>query len=72
LSQPLPATPADTKCPVCGRDVPATQMRCPTCGYHVGGLAGRPGPWTRAELWWTAAFLLAVYAVTLVIVALAR
>jgi hypothetical protein len=47
-------------------------MRCPTCGYHVGGLAGRPGPWTRAELWWTAAFLLAVYAVTLVIVALAR
>jgi hypothetical protein len=47
-------------------------MRCGSCGYHLAGVAGRPGPFSRRALWWSAASLLAVYLLTLLVVALAR
>jgi hypothetical protein len=47
-------------------------MRCVSCGYHLAGVAGRPGPFSRRALWWSAAALLAVYLLTLLVVALAR
>jgi hypothetical protein len=47
-------------------------MRCGDCGYHLGGVAGRPGPFNRRALWWSAAGLLDVYLLTLLVVALAR
>ena len=47
-------------------------MRCGECGYHLAGVAGRPGPFNRRAILWSAAGLLAVYLVTLLVVALAR
>jgi hypothetical protein len=47
-------------------------MRCPVCGYHLAGIAGRPGPFSSSALWWSGAGLLAVYLLTLLVVALAR
>jgi hypothetical protein len=35
-------------------------------------VAGRPAPFDRRTLWWSAASLLAVYLLTLLVVALAR
>jgi predicted amidophosphoribosyltransferase len=68
---PAPA-PEPATCPLCGAAVPADAMRCPSCGYHLGGDAGRSGPFSRKALWWSAAALLAVYLLTLLVVALAR
>ena len=59
-------------CPLCGAPVAADAMRCGNCGYHLAGVAGRPGPFNRRALWWSAAGLLAVYLLTLLVVALAR
>ena len=61
-----------TECPLCGATIEPDAPRCAECGYHLAGIGGRPGPWTRPALWWTAAGLMIVYAITLLIVALAR
>jgi hypothetical protein len=45
--------------------------RCPACGFDLAGVGGRP-LLTRAAFWWTAMGFLAVYLVTLAIVALTR
>jgi hypothetical protein len=57
---------------LCGASVAPAVMRCSECGYHLAGVAGRPGPFNRRAIWWSAAGLLAVYLVTLLVVALAR
>jgi hypothetical protein len=59
-------------CPLCGRPVAPSEERCPDCAYHQAGIAGRPGPFSRAALWWSAAGVVLVYVLTLVVVALAR
>ncbi len=73
MSSSVPSAPAASTetCPLCGTPTVGVE-RCPSCGYHLAGVGGRPGPWTRPALWWTAAGLLVVYAITLLIVALAR
>jgi predicted nucleic acid-binding Zn ribbon protein len=67
-------TPADSPatCPLCGTAVAADEIRCGSCGYHLAGVGGRPSAFDRQALWWSAAALLGVYLVTLLIVALAR
>jgi len=57
---------------LCGAQVAADASRCGDCGYNLAGVAGRPAPFDRQALWWSAAALVAVYLVTLLIVALAR
>ena len=39
---------------------------------QLAGVVGRPGPYARAALWWTGLALLAVYLITLAIVALSH
>ncbi len=58
------------ECPLCTTEVTEAETRCPECGWSLAGVAGRPGPYSRAALWWTVAGFLAVYLVTLGIVAL--
>jgi len=59
-------------CPQCGKSVDDVLVRCGSCGFSLAGVDGRPGPFSRATLLWTAIGFLAVYLVTLGIVALAR
>jgi hypothetical protein len=68
---PRPA-PVSGACPLCGLAVAPDAARCAACGYHLAGVDGRPGPLTRAALWWTVAGLVLVYAFTLLIVLAAR
>jgi len=57
---------------LCGASVAADANRCGECGYSLAGVAGRPAPFDRRALWWCGAALVAVYLITLLIVALAR
>jgi hypothetical protein len=57
---------------LCGASVAAGASRCGDCGYSLAGVAGRPAPFNRQALWFGVAALVAVYLVTLLIVALAR
>jgi hypothetical protein len=57
---------------LCGASVAADASRCGDCGYSLAGVAGRPAPFNRQALWFGVAALVAVYLVTLLIVALAR
>jgi hypothetical protein len=66
--EPTPAPDAD--CPLCGTPVGWQARRCPECGWSLAGVDGRPGPYSKAALWWTGAAFLAIYVVTLAIVAL--
>ena len=68
---PAPA-PAPVTCALCGTDVAADAIRCRSCGYNLAGVGGRPSAFDRRALWWSAAALLGVYLLTLLIVALAR
>ena len=61
-----------TLCPLCEAPTPVEGRRCPDCGYDLAGVGGRPGAFSRGVLLWTAIGFLAVYIVTLVIVALTR
>lgn len=49
-----------------------TDERCPACGCALAGVDGRPGPFSRTALLWSAAAFLAVYVVTLLIVVATR
>ena len=57
-----------SSCPLCESDVAAEVQRCPACGLHLAGVGGRP-IFTQAVFWWTAMGFLAVYLITLAIVA---
>lgn len=46
--------------------------RCPSCGYHLAGVDGRPGPLDRAALIWTTAGLALAYALAVLVVLAAR
>jgi hypothetical protein len=55
-------------CPVCAAPAAATDARCPVCNYDLAGVAGRPGAYSRATLWWTVAGFVVVYLVVLLVV----
>jgi hypothetical protein len=59
-------------CPLCGTAIAADAVRCGECGLHLAGVGGRPNAFSRQALWSSAAALLVVYLLTLLIVALAR
>jgi hypothetical protein len=67
VSRPVPTTGG--ACPLCGVHVPAEAGRCPACGWSLAGVDGRPGPYQVRALWWTGAGFVAVYLITLAIVA---
>ena len=66
------AVPVASSCPLCGLAVAPDAPRCAACGYHLAGVGGRPGPFTRSALWWTTAGVALVYLVTLLVVLAAR
>jgi hypothetical protein len=70
-AEPVPSTPSPppTACPLCRAPVPATALRCESCGMTLAGTAGRRAMFTRGTLWLWAACLLAIYLVVLVVVA---
>jgi hypothetical protein len=68
-AEPSPA-PIGDMCPLCASRVASDLRRCPSCGYHLAGIGGRPGPFAQPVLWLTAIGFLAVYLGTLAIVAL--
>jgi hypothetical protein len=68
MSEPAPATSGT--CPLCATAVGDETQRCPECGWSLAGVDGRPGPYSKVALWWTGGGLLAVYLITLAIVAL--
>jgi hypothetical protein len=57
-------------CPLCGVTFTAEARRCPACGWSLAGIDGRPGPYSARALWWTGTGFVAVYLITLAIVAL--
>jgi hypothetical protein len=63
--------PAAGVCPLCDGAVAGTDARCPACGYDLAGVGGRPAL-TQPLFWWTAMGFVAVYLVTLAIVAATR
>ena len=67
-SEPVPT--AEAACPLCGFAVAIEARRCQACGWSLAGVDGRPGPFSARALWWTGAGFLAVYLITLAIVAL--
>ena len=66
-----PAVPPGEACPLCQTGLSPGLGRCPACGYDLAGVGGRP-LLTRTVFWWTAMGFVAVYLITLVIVALTR
>jgi hypothetical protein len=70
-AQPVPEE-LSGPCPLCGESVAVEFPRCGACGFDLAGVGGRPGPFTRTVFWLTAMGFLAVYLVTLAIVAFTR
>jgi hypothetical protein len=67
----VPAGPAPGVCMLCGAPLPSVG-RCSACGLSQEGGPGRPDPFTAPARLVLALVLVAVYAVTLVVVLLAR
>lgn len=72
MSTAAPVPTPGALCPLCESPAPTAGDRCPECGFDLAGVGGRPGPFSRAVLAWSAMSLLVVYLVTLAIVALTR
>lgn len=72
MSQGQPVPIETPSCPLCSTPVSASDERCPDCGLDLAGVGDRPNPVSRVALLWSAMSLLAVYLVTLVIVAATR
>ena len=68
-SNAAPSAVVASACPLCGRVVQPTELRCPSCNMTLAGVGGRPGPFSRRVLWMWALALLAIYLVVLAIVA---
>jgi len=66
--EPPRTEPDPGLCPVCSALVEATDIRCPECNYDLAGVAGRPGAYSRAALWWTVVGFVVVYLVVLLVV----
>jgi hypothetical protein len=58
-------------CPLCGRAVAADMERCEACGNDLAGVGQRP-LLSRSVLWWSAMGFLAVWLITLAVVAVVR
>jgi hypothetical protein len=75
-ADPFPADPpppertGTSRCPLCGRSVQASDVRCPECNMTLAGTGGRPGPFSSRALWLWAGALLLIYLVALAVVAL--
>jgi hypothetical protein len=69
-SEPTPIPAPDGACPLCATPVAWQARRCPECGWSLAGVDGRPGPYSPVALWWTGGGFLAIYLITLAIVAL--
>lgn len=67
----VPAGPAPGVCMLCGAPL-ASVGRCSDCGLVQEGGPGRPNPFTTRVLVMLGLVLVAVYAVTLFVVLLAR
>lgn len=67
----VPAGPSPGVCMLCGAPL-ASVGRCSACGLSQEGGPGRPDPFTAPARLMLALILVAVYAVTLVVVLLAR
>jgi hypothetical protein len=67
----VPAGPAPSACLLCGAPLSGV-ARCSACGLSQEGGPGRPDPFSVPVLLTLAAILVGVYAVTLVVVLLAR
>ena len=63
--------PAPAACPLCESSVTADVGQCPACGFDLAGVGGRP-LLTGPVFVWTAMGFLAVYLITLAIVAMTR
>jgi hypothetical protein len=59
-------------CPLCTTPTAPELEQCPSCGYALAGVDGRPSAFSRATLVWTAIGFAAVYLVTLAIVVATR
>ena len=64
------STPTE-HCPLCESSVGADLVQCPACGFDLAGVGGRP-MLTGPVFLWTAMGFLAVYLITLAIVAMTR
>jgi predicted nucleic acid-binding Zn ribbon protein len=64
-----PGTAPLEHCPLCGTAAAPDTERCADCGYSLAGVGARVPIYTRAALLWTIAAFLAVYLVTVAIVA---
>jgi hypothetical protein len=67
----VPAGPSAGVCMLCGAPL-ASVGRCSACGLSQEGGPGRPNPFTLPVLLVLAGVLVGVYAVTLVVVLLAK
>ena len=68
----MTASAASTEvCPLCGRAVAADMARCEACGNDLAGVGERP-LLSRSVLWWSAMGFLAVWLITLAVVAVVR
>jgi hypothetical protein len=67
----VPAGAAHGACMLCGAPLGEGE-RCPACGLAQEGGPGRPDPFTLPVRFALAALLVGIYAVTLVVVLLAR
>jgi hypothetical protein len=67
----VPGGPAPNACMLCGAPL-VSVGRCSACGLAQEGGPGRPDPFTVPVRFALAAVLVGIYAVTLVVVLLAR
>ncbi len=71
LSVPeLPDEPVRSTCALCGTSHAPDAQRCAECGFHL--VAAQPNPFASSSLWILAGILVAVYAISLLLVAAAR
>jgi hypothetical protein len=70
-AEPSPPLASGT-CPLCATATFADDERCPSCGFALAGVEGRPGPFSRTVLWWSIVGFVAVYLATLAIVVVTR
>lgn len=63
---------APSTCALCGAMVPAEDVRCPECRMDARFGPGEPRAFSAATVWALAGALVAVYLVTLALVALVR
>ena len=66
------AFPTPDACPLCGHYVARDETRCGSCGYHLAGVDGRPGPFDRRALVWTVVGFAIVYVIVALVVLAAR